>query len=125
MKIIETKIAKITLLDNGIIRIQGNSDINITLDDMFENDEAFKHILPEGNAPFLTIFGENATINLDAQMYFANKQRSKIKKAEALLTSQMHHRLIALTHTTHLMPSYPIRHFTVEEEAIKWLLTFI
>lgn len=122
MKRIHTKIGIITLLDNGIVRIQGNSNINITLEDMYENDHAFKRLVPIGNAPFLTIFGENATIDSNAEAYFSNRERSKIKRAEALVTGQMHHALIALNHTSHNKPEYPIKHFKSEEEAIEWLL---
>ncbi len=122
---IHTKIGKIELLKSGILKVAGNSNINITIEDMYENDRIFKKLLKGRTAPFLTIFGENATIDTDAQAYFSNKERSSVKRAEALLTSQTHHRLIALTHTTHLTPNYPIKHFKIEEEAIKWLLTFI
>lgn len=125
MKIIETKIGTITLLDKGIIRVKGNSNVHITLNDMYENDMAFKRLLENGTALFLTIFGENATIEPDAAEYFANIERSKIKRAEALVTSQTYHKLNALFHIKHLKSEHPIKQFQTKLEAMEWLSSFI
>lgn len=122
---IDTKIGKIELLTNGILKISGNSNIQITLEDMFENDRAFKSILEGKQVPFLTIFGENATIDREAQEYFSNKERSKVKKAEALVTSQIHHKLITLYQTKHAHIQYPIKHFSSEQDAVRWLLNYV
>lgn len=125
MKIIETKIGTITLLDKGIIRVNGNSNVHITLNDMYENDMAFKRLLENGTALFLTIFGENATIEPDAAEYFANIERSKIKRAEALVTGQTYHKLSTLFHIKHLKSEHPIKQFQTELEAMEWLSSFI
>lgn len=125
LSVIITKIGRISLLDNGIIRINGFSDIIITLEDMYENDKAFKALIPDGKAPFLTIFGEDAIIEPEAQAYFANKERSKIKRAEALVTKQTHHKLIALSLLFNHKPEYPTKHFAFEAQAMEWLLTFM
>ena len=123
--VILTKIGRISFLESGIIRIHGNSDITITLEDMYENDRVFRKLIPSGNAPFLTIFGENAIIETDAQAYFSNKERSKVKRAEALITTQTHHKLIALTHLVTSRPEYPSQHFASEEKGLEWLLAFV
>lgn len=122
---IETKIGKISLMKNGIVRVEGNPDIHIELEDMFENDKAFKKLLPKKkDAPFLVIFGDNASISEEAKHYFANKERSKIKRAEALVTPQLHHKLIAKSHLYFQKPTYPTKIFTNERDAIKWLKQF-
>jgi hypothetical protein len=120
-----TKIGQISLLENGIIRVKGNSDVHISLEDMYENDSVFAELLKGKSAPFLTIFGENATIDPEAELYFANKERSSIKVAEALVTWQTHHKLIGLTHLTNLKPDYPIMQFKDESEAMRWLEKFL
>lgn len=120
-----TKIGEISLLKNGIVKVKGNSNIHIVLEDMYENDRIFDVLLKGKSAPFLTVFGENATIDPEAELYFANKDRSKIKSAEALVTWQTHHKLIGLTHLTNLKPDYPIKQFRDESDAIKWLEKFL
>lgn len=123
--ILKTKVGTISLLKNGIIRVFGNSDIHIELEDMFENDKAFKKILKnKKDAPFLVIFGENASISEEARIYFGNKERSKIKRAEALVAPQLHHKLIAKSHLYFQEPSCPTKIFSEEKEALKWLKQF-
>lgn len=125
MKIIETKVGKISLIKNCIIRVEGNPNIHIELEDMFENDKAFKKMLQgKADALFLVIFGDNASISEEAKHYFGNKERSKIKRAEALVTPQLHHKLIAKSHLYFQKPSYPTKIFANEKEALKWLKQF-
>lgn len=122
---IKTKVGKISLVKNCIVRVEGNPDIHIELEDMFENDKAFKKILKgKKDAPFLVIFGENAGISEEARTYFGNKERSQIKRAEALVTPQLHHKLIAKSHLYFRKPSYPTKIFSNEKEALKWLKQF-
>lgn len=122
---IETKVGKISLVKNFIIRVEGKPDIHIELEDMYENDKAFKKLLQaKKNAPFLVIFGDNASIYKEALQYFSNYERSKIKRAEALVVPQLHHKINARFHVTVQKPFHPIKQFTDEEEALKWLMHF-
>ncbi|MBI3134741.1 MAG: hypothetical protein HYZ14_08725 [Bacteroidetes bacterium] len=124
IKSISTKIALISMLENGIIKVHGHSNVHITVEFMIENDQAFEQLLQGREALFLTILGENATIDRDAENYFSDKDRTKMIIAEALLTSQTHHKLIILKHIVHSKPDYAIKAFKIdqEREAIQWLL---
>lgn len=125
LKIIHTRIGKISLLKNGIIRVYGNPDVDIEIDDMKENDMAFNSLLKGQAAPFLVIFGDNASISDEARNYFSDKERSKIKIAEALVTPQIHHKMIALFHCNVNKPSHPTEMFQQENEALLWLKQFL
>lgn len=123
--VIKTKIGIISMLKNGIIRVEGIPDVHIDLESMHENDEAFKKILGDKkDAPFLVIFGDNASISNEAIAYFADKKRSKIKRAEALVTPQLHHKLIASLHITFYKPEHPTQIFFNEKDALEWLIQF-
>ena len=79
----------------------------------------------DGNdAPFLINFGINASISNEARHNFADLDRSCIKRAEALLIHQLHHRLIADFHINHFKPAIPTKVFDNEESAIRWLSRF-
>lgn len=122
---IETKIGKISLMENCIIRVEGKPNIHIELEDMYENDKAFKNLLKEKkDAPFLVIFGDNASISKEALRYFSNRKRSKIKRAEALVVPQLHHKINARFHIAVQKPVHPTKQFTDEKEALKWLMKF-
>lgn len=123
--VIETKVGKISLVKNCIVRVEGNSDIHIELEDMYENDRAFKKLLKsKKKAPFLILFGNNASISNEALHYFGNPKRSEIKRAEAYIAPQLHHKLNVLFHINFQNPLYPTKQFTNEPEALKWLTRF-
>lgn len=125
IKIIHTTIGKISLLENGIVRVLGNPNIDIEIDDMKENDIAFNKLLNGQAAPFLVIFGDNTNISNEARGYFSNKERSKIKIAEALVTPQIHHKITARFHYNVNKPSHPTEMFQQENEALLWLKQFL
>lgn len=122
---IETKVGKISLVKKCIIIVEGKPDIHIELEDMYENDKAFKKLLKgKKDAPFLVLFGDNASISKEALHYFSNRKRSKIKRAEALVVPQLNHKINARFHVTVQKPFHPTKQFTDEEEAMKWLMHF-
>lgn len=120
----KTKIGAISLMKNGIIRVYGNSDIHIELEDMYENDKAFIELTNGRPAPFLVVFGFNTSIEPEAIEYFTNPNRPQLKIAEALVTPQLHHKIIANQLLTFGKPIYPVKHFTDEIRALKWLIKF-
>lgn len=122
--IIETKVGKISVMPDGIIRVDGNPDVHIEQKDMDENYAAFKTLVKGKDAPFLVIFGENASISREAREKFADWERSKIKRAEALVTPQLHHKLIARHHISSDKPEHPTKVFNNEAKALKWLKQF-
>lgn len=125
LKVIHTKVGEIALLDNGILRVAGNSNVHIELADMMENDVAFRELLQGSRAPFLVLFGENVTISVEAREYFSESQRSQIKTAEALVVPQLHHKMLARNHTHSRKPQHPTMTFDSEEDALAWLQQFV
>lgn len=120
----ETKIGSVSLMENGIIRIFGNSDIHIELEDMYENDRVFVKLTKRKPAPFLVIFGNNTSISPEAIDYFSYPGRPQLKIAEALVTPQLHHKIIVRQLHTIGTIKYPVAHFANETFAIEWLLQF-
>ena len=121
---ISTKTAVISLLDEGIVKVDGKEDVHIELADMNENYRVFKKLIKDKSAPFLINFGINASISPEARENFADEHRSQIKKAEALVVKQLHHRLIAMSHIKYLKPKIPTMIFDSEEDARQWLTQF-
>ncbi|MBN4062137.1 MAG: hypothetical protein COA57_02190 [Flavobacteriales bacterium] len=124
-EVIETNVAYISFIEGGIIKVDGKTDAHIELEDMDENYAVFKKLVKDKKAPFLVSFGINASITTEARENFANKQRSQIKKAEAFVVKQLHHRLIASFHINHFKPAIPTKVFNSEEEAKLWLMQFV
>lgn len=120
----ETKIGSVSLMENGIIRIFGNSDMHIELEDMYENDRVFVKLTNGIPSPFLVIFGNNTSISPEAIDYFAHPGRPQVKIAEAFVTPQLHHKIIVRQLHTLGTIKYPVSHFANEIFAIEWLLQF-
>jgi len=118
---IETSISIVSLLDNEIIKIKGKPHVHIELKNMDEQYEAFLKLTKGKPTKFLTCFGENASISDQARELFSNKKRAEIKTAEALVVSQLHHKLNARFHLNFFKPDIPTKIFESEAKAIEWL----
>lgn len=123
-EVIETNTGFISLVEEGIIRVQGKDKVQIEVEDIDDNLRAFQKLRNNQKTAFLLLFGEEATISKEAREKFANKQRNSMKKAEALVISAPYHRLIANFHIAHFKPEFPTKIFTCEQEAIEWLRQF-
>lgn len=95
------------------------------MENMLENDRAFEIILKNNKAPFLVLFVMNTTIDDDAREYFSSSSRRNIKTAEALVTPQLHHKLIVKQHLNIHSIHSPTKNFKTESEALEWLKQFI
>ena len=85
--VIETRCCFINKIDEAqnILRIEPKRDIEVELDDIADIDNAYKHLLNNERGKFLVVFSEDCSSNKEMKEKLASKERSEIKKAEALV----------------------------------------
>ncbi|HCQ30686.1 MAG TPA: hypothetical protein DIU39_10390 [Flavobacteriales bacterium] len=123
--IIETNISIIEELPNGIFKVTIKPGVEVDKKDL---EESYRILLDlTGGKPslFLEIFPPDSDATLEAREYFADKQRNKIKKAEAFIVKSLAHRLVAKFHLNFYKPEHKIKVFSNEADALKWLETFL
>lgn len=121
----ETRISFIELLPSNILRIELKVDIELGLDDLDENLCVYQELLGNKKGYFLVIFEENGRSNLETRSKFANRERAKIKAAEALVISNLAHRIESNHYKNSFKPNHPVKVFSQEKEATDWLLSLI
>ena len=119
---VETRISFIEKLNNGIIRVEIKPDILLEPKDLEENYIAYTQQLDVKNGLFQLVFNPGGEANVEARIKYANKDRSKIKKAEAIVIETLAHRLGANFYKKKFKPTHPVEIFTEEQEALDWLL---
>ncbi len=123
--IIETNISIIEELPSGIFKITIKPNVEVTPEDLDESHKILMDLTGGKPALFLDIFPPSSDATLEARQRFADKKRNKIKKAEAFVVQSLPHRLIAKFHMNFYKPAHNIRIFSNEEDALKWLETFL
>ena len=120
---VETRISFIEQLNNNIIRVELKPDIQLKPEDLDENFIAYTKEFNIKDGLFLLVFNPGGESNLEARLKYASAERSKIKKAEAIVIETLAHRLGANFYKKKFNPTHPVKVFTKEQEAIDWLLT--
>ena len=123
MEKVETRISIIEKLNNNIIRVEIKPDIQLEPKDLDENFQAYTQQLNIMSAYFLLVFKPGGEANVEARIKHAKPERSKIKKAEAIVIETLAHRLGANFYKKKFKPNHPVEIFTIEKEAKEWLLS--
>ena len=124
MKRFETSIAFIETIESNIIVVRLKEDITISNVGLEENLAVFKNILNGGKGLFLVVFQAFSTAGIGLRSKYEDKQRVKLKRAEAFVVSSLSNRIELAYHIKNTQKNYPIKFFTEESEALSWLKTF-
>lgn len=120
----ETEIAEIEVIEHDIIRVCIKPDVEIIAPNLDENAIVFKKILGDQKGLFLVVFEEGGTSDQETRDKYGDKSRSRFKKAEALVTKSLAHKIESKFYKNYYKPNHPVEIFTDEEKAKKWLLTY-
>jgi len=121
----ESRISQISMIDHGIVRVQMKNKIELQPEDLDENMDIYKKILGEkASGLFLLVFAPEGSSSKESREKFADPERAKIKKAEALVILNVSQRIESNFYKNFFDPRHPVRVFEDEQEAIKWLSTF-
>jgi hypothetical protein len=120
---VETRIAYIERLNNGIIRVETKKDVMLETEDLDENFDVFLKMQENEKELFLIVFGVGGESNFESRIKFAELRRSRIKKAEALVVRSLSHRIESNFYKNYFKLPHPVEVFDDEEKAVEWLLS--
>jgi hypothetical protein len=118
---IETSTAKITLVEEDILRLEFRPNCFVDLAEFEENLAAYKKLIGDRKVYVLTIAPEGSNISAEGRNKFASKERSSFKLAEGFVISSLAHKIMANFISRMQRPAHPLRFFSKEEDALKWL----
>ncbi len=120
---IETSVAYISLLENGIIRIKTKDDIFMEPHHLDENYQAYRQLIPEGKICFLVVLGKGNSVSKEGRKKMASVESSVYKKATVFVSRSLAYRLLVNVHIRATRNTHPVKIFQNEEAATEWLLT--
>ena len=120
MKILETRTAKIELVEEGIVRLRFKRDIELDKADIDDNIKASVQLTGGRHCAILEVTG-SAGITDKALKFAGSKQNAKYRLANALFIRSISVKLLWNFFSYFFKPTVQNRIFTNEKEAIKWL----
>lgn len=125
-EVISTKTAEVFLIDGPILVIKFiDNGFEADLDEILLHIAAGKKLTDNKKAPILVDVRESFYLLTKEAEEMAAKEEHKL--AEAILVSALHQRLIGtfFLKLSHQKNKHPVKMFTSEKEAIKWLKQFV
>lgn len=121
--LIETRSCYINKVQNtdNILRIEKKLGETIDLDELRDIDRAYESLLQDKKGKFLIVFSEDCSLDKAIKERLASRERSSIKKAEALVIKTLANRLEANFYKRKYQQQHPIEVFESEEAGIEWL----
>lgn len=122
---IETRSCWINLIaDNEpIVRVEKKSGIETISEDLEEIDRAYEHLIGTQSAKFLIVFQKDCNSDNEFKKRAVGKERSTIKKAEAMIVKSLANRIEADFYINYFKPQHPVAVFNSETAGLKWLKT--
>lgn len=122
---IEIDCANIFLIENDITVIRYKNDYHVELKDVKEVEKTFIEL--NGDKPIYCLMDSSNRFNnytVEAQQYLSHKA-SIVKRRQlqcsAVIINNLPHRLLAQFFSKFYKPSFPMKIFSNENEAIDWI----
>ncbi len=122
MEKIKTRTAEIWKNEHEIFWVRLVNDAEIDIEDIADNLLVSRTVT--GNKPVLKIFDSrnNWTMTPEAEIYFKKEDSPEKTIARAVLVNSISDKIIKSFLTRLYKPLVPLKFFTSEKEAVKWLL---
>lgn len=122
---ITTRTAKIWLDQDGIIRKVFHPEAQETLKDALESGEAIAFFCKEKKRPLFVDFSPVRSMDVEARAYYSGQEVGPAIAAVAGMTRSKLGKVIGNFFLGFNKPPTPGRIFTDEQEALRWLKTFL
>lgn len=121
----ETKSALISMRPDLIVHVAFREKITIGIFEQEENRRALIEITKGKKCPVLYTAGSGIVVTREARENARKTEPYTPVLARALLSSDMTYRLLLAFYEKFYRPIIPLKSFTAEAEALRWLRKFI
>ena len=123
--VIKTPISKMWLNEDGIIHEKVNAGSIIELNDAMEEIAAYSALCHDMKRPLFVDIREAKSVSGEARSHLAGEDGAKAISATALLIDSPLSRIMGNFFLGFNKPSYPVKLFSSERRALKWLRGFL
>ena len=119
----ETEAAQISVCSDGIIRVMFKKKMEVNASHFKKLFESYNNLV-EGNKYAFIYYAEDSSVTVtdDGRNYAKNEEYSFPKICNAVIVSNLAHKLIANFYFKFNKPHYPFKVFNKMREAEKWCL---
>lgn len=123
-KVVKTHNAEIWIDKQGICHHIYTEGANVTIEDTLDECRIISEIAGYKKVPILVDLNLVKTVSRESRMFYAGKEGEKIFKVAALLVGTQMSRVLGNFFLGLNKPVMPVKLFTSEKEALKWLRDF-
>jgi hypothetical protein len=125
MQVHETRTARISLGEDGIIRKVFINNAEETLKDALESEEIIKKLSAGQKRPMYADFTGLRSMDPEARAYYTGERAGALISACAGMTKSKIGKVISNFFIGFNRPPSPVKLFTSEDEAIEWLKKYV
>jgi hypothetical protein len=122
---IELKASTVSLRSDGIIQYSLNSNTTLNLDDAKEIVDATDKLGGGKKYPLLITAGNFTLVDTEVRYFAASPEANRFTVASGIVVNNLAQKLLGNAYIKFNKPPTPTRLFTKDEEAVKWLKTFM
>ena len=122
MHTINTDACTITFRDDDVVHAHFKDGRTGTMEDVKEMFVAIRLERKGRKALLMVSVGQGASLSNEARTYASGEESNVVIAADAILVRDFGHQLSANAFMRHNKPPRPIKLFTDEKNALKWLL---
>ncbi len=123
-KVVKTRNAEIWIDKQGIYHQIYTKGTKVTIEDTFEECRIISEMSGFKKVPILVDLNLVKSVCRESRMYYGGKEAEKIFKVAALLVGTKMSRVLGSFFIGLNKPTTPVKLFTSEKEALKWLKDF-
>lgn len=125
IKSINNTATVVSLRSDDIIQIEIKANNNLQLEDGKAIVKSFAELGGGKKFPLLFIAGDFALASADARKYASGQEANQYTLASVFVVKNVAQKLMGNAYITFNKPITPTRIMTSEDEAVKWLKTFL
>jgi hypothetical protein len=128
VEILATEICEaftIKFRSDGILHSHTSSNIDFNVESLKKFNEVMGRMVGYKKVPLLITLDQFAIPPVETRVFWAKKESAPYAIADAYVATNMGHKVIGNLYLTFNKPGRPTKIFKTEEEAVKWLKTFI
>ena len=125
IKTINNAGSNVSLRSDGILQIEIKPNTTLQLVDGKEMVTAFAELGGGKKHPLLFIAGDFALASAEARYYASGKEANQYTLASVFVVKNIAQKLMGNAYITFNKPITPTKIMTSQEEAVKWLKTFL
>ncbi len=124
-KIVTTRVAKVWMGEDGIVRAKANSDTRETLEDAKENVAAVNKVTRGKKSPLFIDYRSLKAQDRDAQNHYSTAEATQFVSALGMQVESAVSRVILNFYLGIRKSPQPLKLFNDEDEALQWLKGFL